>query len=59
MTCKNCNTKEESLKKEIKRLQEENLRLRRKIYEDSWRGEVDCMSGAFRQDEIDNVTQWR
>jgi hypothetical protein len=26
---------------------------------DTWAGQVDCMSGAFRQDEIDNAREWR
>ena len=52
-------SKKPSLKEQIRRLKEKNESLEKRLADKSWDGQVDGMSGAFRQDEIDNAHAWR
>ena len=49
----------ERLQQEIERLRRENNRLKEQSVVDSWAGQVDTMSGAHTQWEIENATAWR
>jgi len=58
--------KKETLRQKIIRLEKENASLERqvqildkRISDDSWNGQVDTMSGAHTQAEIDATNEWR
>ena len=48
-----------TLKDTVESLHEENAKLKKKAVEDSWKGEVDRMSGAFDQNELDGRDGWQ
>jgi hypothetical protein len=46
------------LEEKVAELEAENQRLKEKAVVDSWAGQVDTMSGAHTQWEIDNAKAW-